>query len=151
MEKLDQLLTEARNPASENLDQLSTLDLLRTMHAADRNVLSAVDRELPNVARTIDAIVARLDNDGRLFYTGADTSGRLGVLDASECPPTYNTPPKLVQGLIAGGDRALRLSSEQAEDKPETGRSDLEARNLSGRDAVVGIAASGRTPYVIGA
>src|SRR5215470_4774308 len=150
MEKLDQLLTEARNPASENLDQISTLDLLRTMHAADRDVLSAVDRELPNVARAIDAIVARLDNGGHLFYTGAGTSGRLGVLDASECPPTYNTPPELVQGLIAGGDVALRRSVERAEDDALQGRKDLEARGFSAKDVLVGIAASGRTPYVLG-
>ena len=150
MEKLDQLLTEARNPASENLDQLSTLDLLRTMHAADRDVLSAVDRELPNVAKAIDAIVARLDDGGRLFYTGAGTSGRLGVLDASECPPTYSTPPELVQGLIAGGDVALRCSVERAEDDASQGQKDLEARGFSVKDVLVGIAASGRTPYVLG-
>ena len=151
MEKLDQLLTEARNPATENLDQLSTLDLLRTMHAADRDVLTAVDRELPQIARAVDAIVARLDAGGRLFYIGAGTSGRLGVLDASECPPTYNTPPELVQGLIAGGDGALRRSVERAEDDPAQGRSDLEARGFSANDVLVGIAASGRTPYVLGA
>lgn len=150
MEKLDQLLTEARNPATENLDQLSTFDLLQTMHAADRDVLTAVDLELPNIARAVDAIVARLDNGGRLFYIGAGTSGRLGVLDASECPPTYNTPPELVQGLIAGGDAALRRSVERAEDDATQGQRDLEDRSFSANDALVGIAASGRTPYVLG-
>jgi N-acetylmuramic acid 6-phosphate etherase len=150
MEKLDQLLTEARNPATEKLDQLSTLDLIKTMHAADRDVLTAVERELPNIAQAIDAIVARLDNGGRLFYIGAGTSGRLGVLDASECPPTYNTPPELVQGLIAGGDVALRKSVERAEDDARQGHADLEARSFSAKDALVGIAASGRTPYVLG-
>jgi N-acetylmuramic acid 6-phosphate etherase len=150
MEKLDQLLTEARNPATENLDQLATLDLMKTMHAADRDVLTAVELELPNIAQAVDAIVARLDNGGRLFYIGAGTSGRLGVLDASECPPTYNTPPELVQGLIAGGDVALRRSVERAEDDASQGQKDLEARNFSANDALVGIAASGRTPYVLG-
>ena len=151
MEKLDQLLTEARNPATENLDQLSTIDLLRTMHAADREVLQAVEQELPNIAKAVNAIVARLDNGGRLFYMGAGTSGRLGVLDASECPPTYNTPPELVQGLIAGGDIALRRSVERAEDDATQGQRDLEASGFSTKDALVGIAASGRTPYVLGA
>src|SRR5215469_12907094 len=150
MEKLDQLLTEARNPATENLDQLSTLDLLRTMHAADCDVLSAVERELPNVANAVDVIVASLDGGGRLFYIGAGTSGRLGVLDASECPPTYNTPPELVQGLIAGGDVALRRSVERAEDDATQGKRDLHAHGFSAKDALVGIAASGRTPYVLG-
>jgi N-acetylmuramic acid 6-phosphate etherase len=150
MEKLDELLTEARNPATANLDQLETLDLLRTMHTADRDVLTAVDRELPHIAQAVDAIVARLDNGGRLFYLGAGTSGRLGVLDASECPPTYNTPPELVQGLIAGGDVALRRSVERAEDDATQGKRDLQAQNFSAKDALVGIAASGRTPYVLG-
>ena len=150
MEKLDELLTEARNPATANLDQLGTLDLVKTMHAADRDVLTAVDQELPHIAQAVDAIVARLDNGGRLFYLGAGTSGRLGVLDASECPPTYNTPPELVQGLIAGGDTALRRSVERAEDDATQGERDLEAQNFSAKDALVGIAASGRTPYVLG-
>jgi len=150
MEKLDQLLTEARNPATENLDQLSTIDLLKTMHAADRDVLAAVEQELPNIARAVDAIVERLDNGGRLFYIGAGTSGRLGVLDASECPPTYNTPPELVQGLIAGGDVALRRSVERAEDDATQGERDLQSHGYRAKDALVGIAASGRTPYVLG-
>jgi len=150
MEKLDQLLTEARNPETENLDQLSTLDMLRAMHAADRDVLTAVEQELPNIAQAVDTIVERLENGGRLFYTGAGTSGRLGVLDASECPPTYNTPPELVQGLIAGGDVALRRSVERAEDDATQGKRDLEAHGFNAKDALVGIAASGRTPYVLG-
>jgi N-acetylmuramic acid 6-phosphate etherase len=150
MEKLDQLLTEARNPATENLDQLATLDLMKAMHSADRDVLTAVEQELHHIAQAVDAIVARLDNGGRLFYIGAGTSGRLGVLDASECPPTYNTPPELVQGLIAGGDVALRRSVERAEDDATQGQADLDARKFSAKDALVGIAASGRTPYVLG-
>ncbi|HEX3436792.1 MAG TPA: N-acetylmuramic acid 6-phosphate etherase [Pseudacidobacterium sp.] len=148
--QLDQLLTEARNPATANLDRLSTIELVRTMHAADREVLDAVERELPNIAKAVDTIVARMDDGGRLFYLGAGTSGRLGVLDASECPPTYNTPPELVQGLIAGGDVALRRSVERAEDDASQGEKDLVKHGFSAKDFLVGIAASGRTPYVLG-
>jgi len=150
MDDLSQLLTEARNPATENLDQLNTLDLVHALHAADREAVTAVDAELPHIAAAIDHIVARLEQGGRLFYLGAGTSGRLGVLDASECPPTYNTPPEMVQGLIAGGDHALRHSVERAEDDEALGRHDLETHGFSGKDALVGIAASGRTPYVLG-
>jgi N-acetylmuramic acid 6-phosphate etherase len=150
MEDLSQLPTETRNPATENLDQLTTADLVRALHTADHEAVAAVQRELPNIARAIDGIVARLEQGGRLFYLGAGTSGRLGVLDASECPPTYSTPPELVQGLIAGGDVALRRSIEHAEDDPSQGRSDLEAHGFSSKDVLVGIAASGRTPYVLG-
>lgn len=150
MEKLDALLTEARNPATENLDQLSTIDLIRVMHTADREAVAAVERETENITRAVEAIVAQLSNGGRLFYMGAGTSGRLGVLDASECPPTYNTPPELVQGLIAGGDTALRWAVERAEDDAAQGQHDLEDRGFSSKDVLVGIAASGRTPYVLG-
>jgi N-acetylmuramic acid 6-phosphate etherase len=145
------LLTETQNPASAEIDALPTLDMLRVINAADQEVALAVERELPNIARAVEAVVARLEAGGRLFYIGAGTSGRLGVLDASECPPTFNTPPDLVQGIIAGGDRALRHSIERAEDDPEQGRQDLVDRNFSKADALVGIAASGRTPYVLGA
>jgi N-acetylmuramic acid 6-phosphate etherase len=148
---LRDLLTEAQNPASLTIDALSTLDMMRVINTADQDVALAVERELPSIARAVDAIVARLENDGRLFYMGAGTSGRLGVLDASECPPTFNTPPDLVQGLIAGGDGALRRSIEKAEDDPEQGKQDLVAHNFSSGDVLVGIAASGRTPYVLGA
>src|SRR6476661_1472657 len=116
MTDLSQLLTETRNPATENLDQLATFDLVRAFHAADYEAVAAVDPELGRIADAVDAIVARLEKGGKLFYLGAGTSGRLGVLDASECPPTYNTPPELVQGVIAGGDAALRRSVESAED-----------------------------------
>jgi N-acetylmuramic acid 6-phosphate etherase len=150
MDDFAQLATEARNPATENLDSLSTADLVRAFHAADAEAVAAVERELPRIAAAIDGIVARLDQGGRLFYLGAGTSGRLGVLDASECPPTYNTPPEMVQGLIAGGDIALRRSVERAEDDEAQGRRDLEAHGFSTKDALVGIAASGRTPYVLG-
>lgn len=151
---LGQLLTEARNPRSENLDQLSTLDMLRVINDEDATVAAAVRAELPNIARAVDEIAARFQRGGRLFYIGAGTSGRLGVLDASECPPTFSVPPDLVQGLIAGGDSALRLSSEHSEDSPELGAQDLAAAGFasdSQPDTLVGIAASGRTPYVLGA
>jgi N-acetylmuramic acid 6-phosphate etherase len=147
---LSDLLTESQNPASSGIDTLATIDMLRVINAADQEVAVAVERELPQIARAVDAIVARLEAGGHLFYTGAGTSGRLGVLDASECPPTFNTAPDLVQGLIAGGDRALRHSVEKAEDDPEQGKHDLAARKFSAADVLVGIAASGRTPYVLG-
>jgi N-acetylmuramic acid 6-phosphate etherase len=148
---LQELLTEARNPTSTGIDALSTIEMLRVINAADQEVALAVERELPQIARAVDAIVIRLEAGGHLFYMGAGTSGRLGVLDASECPPTFNTPQDLVQGLIAGGDHALRHSIEKAEDDPEQGKQDLAARNFAAGDALVGIAASGRTPYVMGA
>lgn len=150
MTDFSHLLTETRNPATEQIDRLSTLDLARTFHLADLEAVAAVQPELPNVARAIDGIVPRLEQGGRLFYLGAGTSGRLGVLDASECPPTYNVAPEMVQGIIAGGDTALRNSVEHVEDDAPQGRSDLEAHGFSGRDVLVGIAASGRTPYVLG-
>lgn len=148
---LDNLVTEAVNPDSRDIDSLPTAQLLGVIHRADRTICDAVEREIPRIAAAIDRIAALLDAGGRLFYTGAGTSGRLGVLDASECPPTYHCPPEMLQGIIAGGDTALRHSVEQAEDSPEQGRADLAATQLSAADAVVGIAASGRTPYVIGA
>jgi N-acetylmuramic acid 6-phosphate etherase len=150
-EALEQALTEGQNPASRNIDTLSTEDLLRVINEADQSVATAVQNEIPNIAKAVDGIVNRIERGGRLFYIGAGTSGRLGVLDASECPPTYQTPPDMVQGLIAGGDRALRTSAEQAEDDPEQAKKDLTAKCFAGADALVGIAASGRTPYVLGA
>jgi N-acetylmuramic acid 6-phosphate etherase len=149
-EDLGLLATEARNPATSNLDELATSDLVQALHKADLEAVEAVGREQVHIAAAIDAIVARLEQGGRLFYLGAGTSGRLGVLDASECPPTYNTPQEMVQGLIAGGDTALRHSVERAEDDEDQGRLDLEEHGFSARDALVGIAASGRTPYVLG-
>lgn len=150
MSDFSQLLTEARNPATGQIDQLSTLDLVHTFHRADLEAVTAVEPELPNIARAIDQIVPRLQRGGHLFYLGAGTSGRLGVLDASECPPTYNVAPEMVQGIIAGGDTALRSSIEQVEDDAEQGRRDVEARGFTAQDVLVGIAASGRTPYVLG-
>lgn len=145
------LVTEAQNPASEAIDSLPTVQLLKIMNEADGEITGAVQRELSHIAEAIDQTVVRLESGGRLFYIGAGTSGRLGVLDASECPPTFNTPPDLVQGIIAGGDRALRHSVERAEDDPQEGKSDLQMRNFNAGDVLVGIAASGRTPYVLGA
>ena len=147
---MQDLLTEAQNPASASIDGLSTLDMLRVINAADHEIASAVERELPNIGRAVDAIAGRIQNGGRLFYLGAGTSGRLGVLDASECPPTFNSPPEIVQGVIAGGDFALRHSVEGAEDDAGQGQRDLMKRQFTQQDSLVGIAASGRTPYVIG-
>lgn len=151
---LGSLLTEARNPATEHLDELPTLKMLEVINDEDAKVAHAVRLELPSIAKAIDEIAARFERGGRLFYIGAGTSGRLGVLDASECPPTFSVPAELVQGLIAGGDRALRLSSEHSEDSTEEGSHDLARAGFAtdGKpDTLVGIAASGRTPYVLGA
>ncbi len=144
------LTTEARNPSSSAIDALPTRQMLEVINAADAEIAGAVRREIPAIASAVDGITERLERGGRLFYIGAGTSGRLGVLDASECPPTFNVPPEMVQGLIAGGDGALRRSVEKAEDDPEGGRRDLEQRGFAPGDALVGIAASGRTPYVLG-
>jgi N-acetylmuramic acid 6-phosphate etherase len=148
---LAQLPTESRNPLTEHIDELPTLEMLRIINEEDAKVAAAVAAELPNIAKAVDAIAARFEKGGRLFYTGAGTSGRLGVLDASEIPPTFSVLPTLVQGLIAGGDSALRKSSEASEDSPEQGAADLAAAGFTGQDALVGIATSGRTPYVLGA
>jgi N-acetylmuramic acid 6-phosphate etherase len=150
MTNFKQLLTETRHPDTHRIDQLSTLEMLEVINAADRTVAEAVHAELPRIALAVDGIADRLEKGGRLFYTGAGTSGRLGVLDASECPPTYNVDPGLVVGLIAGGDFALRHSIEGAEDDAQQGVEDLKEQGLRTADALVGIAASGRTPYVIG-
>jgi len=148
------LTTEARNPRTTKIDQISTLEMVTVINQEDQSVPQAVAKELPQIARAIDEIAARFERGGRLFYIGAGTSGRLGVLDASECPPTFSVPPTLVQGLIAGGDSALRKSSEKSEDSREQGAADLMAAGFganSAPDTLVGIAASGRTPYVLGA
>ncbi len=150
-ETLGKLMTEARNPASEHLDELSTLEMVTLINAEDATVAGAVAAELVRVAQAIDAIVERFGRGGRMFYAGAGTSGRLGVLDASECPPTFSVSAELVQGLIAGGDAALRLSSEHSEDSREEGARDVKAAGFGAGDVLVGIAASGRTPYVLGA
>ena len=150
-EDLGRLATEGRNPATERIDEVSTLEMLRLIHEEDARAVEAVTAELPRIAAVVDAVSARMAAGGKLFYVGAGTSGRLGVLDASECPPTFGVGPELVQGLIAGGDTALRRSSEGSEDSREEGAADLRATGFAAGDALVGIAASGRTPYVLGA
>ena len=148
---LSQLTTEQRNPETTHIDELATIDIVRLMNEADQTVPQAIAKILPDIALAVDLITARLAHGGRLCYIGAGTSGRLGILDAVECPPTFSTPPELVQGFIAGGTPAIFRAQEGAEDDPARGRQDLEQAGLRAQDVVVGIAASGRTPYVIGA
>jgi N-acetylmuramic acid 6-phosphate etherase len=144
-------ITEQENPKTANIDQVSTLDALRLINDEDKLVAAAVEQVLPDVANAVDEIVKRLENGGRLFYVGTGTSGRLGVLDASEIPPTYGVSYDLVQGIIAGGYEALYKATEASEDNKEQGVADLKERGVNEKDAVIGIAASGRTPYTIGA
>jgi N-acetylmuramic acid 6-phosphate etherase len=148
---LEKLLTEQPNPASVSIDTLPTEQALRIINAEDQKVAAAVEREIPAIACAVDAMVAALENGGRVFYLGAGTSGRLGVLDASEIPPTFSAPPELVQGIMAGGAAALSRATETTEDDPSIGVRDLSARGFTAKDVLVGIAASGRTPYVLGA
>jgi N-acetylmuramic acid 6-phosphate etherase len=143
--------TEKRNPASRNLDRMTAREIVRLMNREDRKVAVAVGRELPAIARAVDAIVAALRNGGRLIYVGAGSSGRMGVLDAAECPPTFGTSPNMVRALIAGGRRAITRAVEGAEDSEGNGEGDLRAVKPMSKDVVVGIAASGTTPYVLGA
>lgn len=147
----DKLLTEAQNPSTEWIDQQSIPTILQWMNNEDATVASAVKNELPHISNAIETIVERLQNDGRLFYIGAGTSGRLGVLDASECPPTFNVPKTLVQGIIAGGAYALMNAVENVEDHRTQAIKDIQQYELTEKDVLVGIAASGRTPYVIAA
>lgn len=150
MLNLEKLSTEARNPASSRIDKLDTLSMMRVMNDEDQKTALAVKAILPDIARAIDVIAARLKTGGRLFYMGSGTSGRLGILDAVECPPTYSTDPDLVQGLIAGGKEAIFRAREGAEDSLEKGADDIISHDLSAKDVLVGITASGRTPYVLG-
>lgn len=147
---LKKLTTENRNPNTFNLDEMSSLEIVTAMNQEDYRVPKGIETELKSISELVDAVVNAIENGGRLIYMGAGTSGRLGVLDASECPPTYGVDPSLVVGLIAGGDKALRLPLENVEDKQELGVEDLKNINLTSKDVVVGLAASGRTPYVIG-
>ena len=149
--QLGSLTTEAFRPELAEIDRLPTLDIARLMNGEDAGVAGAVAARLPEIAGAVDAIAARMGRGGRLVYAGAGTAGRLGVLDASECPPTFNTAPDQVVGLIAGGPRAMVTSVEGAEDSRELARADLAALALTAEDTVVGISASGRTPYAIGA
>lgn len=143
--------TEQPNPNTAEIDRLSTLAALQLINAEDKKVADAIAQVLPAIANAVDAIVERLARGGRLMYIGTGTSGRLGVLDASECPPTFGVSPELVQGIIAGGYEACYKAVEASEDDRAAGAVDLQARNVSAADVVVGIAASGRTPYTIGA
>lgn len=148
---LEKLTTEARNQHTMHLDEMTTLDILRTMNKEDQQVLTAIKEQLPQIEKATKYAIESFNKNGRLIYVGAGTSGRLGVLDAVECVPTFGTSPEMVQGIIAGGMKALYEAAEGAEDDPELGANDLKSIQLSENDTVIGIAASGRTPYVIGA
>jgi N-acetylmuramic acid 6-phosphate etherase len=148
---LDNLLTEQPNPASQGIDRKPTDEILRTINAEDWRVAESIAPEIGTIGAAVDEIVERLRAGGRLFYIGAGTSGRLGVLDAAECRPTFQVPEEFVQGIIAGGERALARATEASEDSAQAGADDLMARGFRAGDALVGIAASGRTPYVLGA
>ncbi len=147
---LSHLLTESRNEKSQHIDTLSTLDMLKVINSEDQKVALAVEKVLPEIAEVVDAIQKAFAKGGRLIYLGAGTSGRLGILDASECPPTYGTPAEQVVGVIAGGHKAILKAVEGAEDSPLLAEEDLQNLALNDQDVVVGIAASGRTPYVLG-
>lgn len=149
--QLQKLVSEGRNPRTTDIDLMSSLEIVSAINAEDRGVAEAVGKTLPQVARAVDAIATAFNAGGRLVYIGAGTSGRLGVLDASECPPTFGVPASMVVGLIAGGLDALVNASEGAEDRTEAGAADLASIDFTARDVLVGIAVSGRTPYVIGA
>lgn len=147
---LDKLTTEQRNAATLHIDELPIPDMLRTIHEEDKNIIGAVESALPMIARAVEIIAVRLKKGGRLFYLGAGTSGRLGILDAVECPPTFGTDPSLVQGVIAGGTDAIFHAQEGAEDSLTQAQEDLQVRGFCAADVLCGVAASGRTPYVIG-
>lgn len=151
LQTLSTLITEQRNPNSMNVDSLSALEIVQLMNQEDKQVPLAIEKCLPQIAQAVECIVAAFQQGGRLVYIGAGTSGRLGVLDASECPPTFGVLPEMVKGIIAGGERALRHPIEGAEDSKSQAVVDLQTIQFSSKDVLVGIAASGRTPYVIGA
>lgn len=150
MEKLSLLTTEESNPKSASLDEMPTTDILKTMNEEDQTIALAVQRVLPHIEQAVEAVVSAFKAGGRLIYTGAGTSGRIGVLDAVECPPTFSTSPDLVQAVLAGGNEAMFNAVEGAEDDELLGASDLEKLHITNHDVVIGIAASGRTPYVKG-
>lgn len=151
LQTLSTLITEQRNPNSMNVDSLSALEIVQLMNQEDKQVPLAIEKCLPQIAQAVECIVAAFQQGGRLVYIGAGTSGRLGVLDASECPPTFGVSPEMVKGIIAGGERALRHPIEGAEDSKSQAVVDLQTIQFSSKDVLVGIAASGRTPYVISA
>jgi N-acetylmuramic acid 6-phosphate etherase len=150
-EQLQNLVTEARNPNSENIDSKNIDEILHIINTEDKTIPAIVEKEIPYVAKAVEMLVRTFKQGGRLFYIGAGTSGRLGVLDAAECPPTFGTPPEMVQGIIAGGEKALLRSQEGSEDNNEQGALDLVDRGFTANDIACGIAASYRTPYVLGA
>ena len=150
-EEIKDLVTEARLPASEGIDNKSTKEILQIINGEDQTIPTVIEQEIPYIAQAVDILVEAFSNGGRLFYVGAGTSGRLGVLDASECPPTYGTDPTMVQGIIAGGEKALTVSQEGSEDQMAQGEKDLLDRGFTSKDVVCGIAASFRTPYVLAA
>lgn len=151
MNKLSTLTTEKRNQNSISIDNMDTMNILATINQEDQKVAESVRQVLPQIEQAVNVIVHAFERGGRLFYVGAGTSGRIGILDAVECPPTFSTPPDMVQAVMAGGTKAIEHAVEGAEDDEELGATDLRERNLSEKDVVIGIAASGRTPYVMGA
>lgn len=151
MENLSKLTTELRNENTTHIDNMSTLEILSLINQEDMNVAVQVQKILPDIKKAVEVVTEAFKHGGKLFYVGAGTSGRIGIMDAVECPPTFSSPPELVQGVMAGGMKAIEKAVEGAEDREEVGASDLKERNLTEHDVVLGIAASGRTPYVIGA
>ncbi len=149
--EVSKLSTEQRNPASMKMDELGTAEILALINNEDKKVAIAVETELPFITEVVEELVGRLKIGGRLFYVGAGTSGRMGVVDAAECPPTFGTSPETVQAIIAGGDKAVFQAQEGAEDKPEAGAFEMDSRRITEKDMVIGIAASKRTPFVLGA
>lgn len=150
-DEIKNLLTEQRNPVSMDIDSKSTIEILKIINDEDKKVPFAVEKEIPYIAQAVEFVVESFKQGGRLLYFGAGTSGRLGIVDAAECPPTFGTPPEMVQGFIAGGREAVFVAQEGAEDKEENGANDVIKANVGPKDTVVGIAASRRTPYVVGA
>ncbi len=150
-EEIQGLLTEQRNPNSMDIDSKNTLEILKIINEEDKKVPFAVEKEIPYIAQAVEFVVESFKQGGRLLYFGAGTSGRLGIVDAAECPPTFGTPPEMVQGFIAGGREAVFVAQEGAEDKEENGANDVIKANVNSKDTVIGIAASRRTPYVVGA
>lgn len=148
---LESLITEQININTKNIDTMSTVEILNSINNEDIKVAYAVRKEITGIAKAVDVVSEKLKNNGRLFYVGAGTSGRLGILDASECPATYSTDPEIVQGIIAGGNKAVFTSIEGAEDDEEKGRNLIKEKGINSKDVVIGITASGRTPFVIGA
>jgi len=148
---MERLVTESVNPATSNIDSLETADILKKINNEDRKITDAIEKVIPDITIVVDMVVESIKNDGRVFFIGAGTSGRLGVLEAVECPPTFSVDVDLFQAVMAGGYKAVYSAVESAEDNFEDGKNDLKSRGVTYKDVVIGIAASGKTPYVIGA